>query len=128
MQIADSTRPPYWLAWLATPANERTWKLADAEMTFREGTAGAGFEIALEGNSLCFRLKLNYDKNLPRPIVDGVTAWTVVVPVESLFNVSCGSNVMMRRVRFAAEYVHKAPPDSLHSGGKAQIDPSRKCR
>ena len=83
-------------------------------MPLRKHAAGARFEVALEANSLLLGGKLDRDNDPPWSVRNGVAAWTVVVPLQSLVNVSRRSDVMMRRINFASEDVNEASSDSLH--------------
>ena len=57
-------------------------------------------------------------------MLQGVTGWPGVVPVDPLLRVRCASDVMSRRVAFTAKDVDEPRSNSMHANYVASFGPS----
>ena len=78
-------------------------------MPLREGAAGAGLEVTLEASGDGRVRERQRDDERPGTMMDGYTAWTVVVSVHPLLDVAGDAGVVTVRVGVAAEDVDEAP-------------------
>src|SRR5262245_6094432 len=82
-------------------------------------------QVLLEAMSRRFVWEFNRDNHAPRPMLQGVPARAGVVPFEALIQVCCTTDVMSRRIGFAAENVDESGPNPAHENARSHASGQR---
>ena len=95
------------------------------EVSRRESPAGSGLQVPFEAQGLLFCRKLNDDPQRPWTVLGGMSAGTVVVPLQTIADVARHADVVTARVDVAPNDVHEALADASHASTKAIFGPIR---
>jgi hypothetical protein len=98
--------------------------LTATEVPFREGAARAGLQVALEAQRLLLGRELEDDHQGPRAVLGGMSAGTVVVPLQPIADVARCPDVVALGFDVASKDVDEALADPTHAsaGCKAGAD------
>ena len=86
-----------------------------SEVALRERATGTGFQVLLEAESFSFSRKFQRDNNRPRTMVNRPATWAVVVPLESFFDITRHTDVMVTWVAIASKDIDKPIADTSHA-------------
>jgi len=100
---------------------KRGKELLRVEVPFRKRTAGSGLEVLLEAHSARLVGKLERDDDTPGSITNGVSAGTAIVPVQAFVDIARDTDVVARRIAFAAQNVDEPLPGAEHRRAEWQV-------
>ena len=89
------------------------------EVSRRESPARAGLQVAFEAHCLLLGRELDDDHQGPGAVLGGMSAGTVVVPLQPIADVARHADVVTARVDVAPNDVHEALADAEHAEAKA---------
>jgi hypothetical protein len=81
---------------------------ASREVPFRKCTPRSGLQILLEASSILFGRELQDDDHRPGPMIHRLAARSVVVPFQSILDITRDADVVPFRTAVAAEDVDEA--------------------
>ena len=92
-------------------------------MSRRESPARAGLQVAFEAHCLLLGRELDDDHQGPGAVLGGMSAGTVVVPLQPMADIARHTHVVTVRIGGTPKDVDEARADAEHAGAKAILGP-----